>query len=188
MEAKEKAAVSEEKAKVERISHRTSSHEPGHGKDTAERAERAGEAARPRLVDSLKAGGQVESEIVGLVRNAVSDTLQATGSVAAETVEVARTVVSGAIQAGEAVGTDAGRAMKRAVDGIAAGVLDSGGNVGRVLVQGLNGTLVVAGSVGLGTVRIAKDILVGVVGGAKEVLGTALPQERSHARSGPHAA
>lgn len=61
----------------------------------------AGTAVKEGIVGSLKGINAIETEIVNLVRSAVSNALNATGEVASDSVTVTRDVIKGTLQATE---------------------------------------------------------------------------------------
>lgn len=155
MESREKAAAHEEKSRNQKAA---------EGAPAAEAIEEGGEKLRSGVVGGLKAGHEIESEVVGLVSSTLADTVRATGAVVTETVDVARTVLTGTVQATEEVGVS--------------------------LAGAVNGAIDVAGNVGTHAVAAVRDILVGTVTGVKDVLGAALPQSsrRESASGSPHPA
>ncbi len=145
----------------------------------------------------LRAGGALSGEAVNLTRelagNAVSATAEVGSSVTGGAARVARGAIGGVVE----VGSDLGHAASDLVRGTVQGVVSIGGEVGALADRAVNGTLATAnvlargtivtvrdtattaidavGTVGKGVVTTATGLLVGLVGGAKEVLNSALP-------------
>jgi hypothetical protein len=74
---------------------------------------------------------------------------------------------------------------RRAVDGVVEATKEVGGNAGEVAQKAVEGAIEAAGSIGNVAVKAVKDILVGVVGGIKEVASAALPEEKPAPPSTP---
>ena len=83
-----------------------------HGNGGTVRLGKAGSAVHGGMLDIIGDAQRIESELVQLVRTAVSDALHAGGAVATDMTEVARDVTLGAISAVEQVGTGLAMSMK----------------------------------------------------------------------------
>ncbi|MBI5444231.1 MAG: hypothetical protein HY900_23850 [Deltaproteobacteria bacterium] len=76
------------------------------------------------VIGALRAVGDIEAELLGLLRNTVSGTLRSAGAVASEGVGVVQNVLTGAVQATQTVGTEVvGGARNLAAD-LTAGAAD----------------------------------------------------------------
>ena len=84
------------------------SHEETPRTDIKATIGKAGATVKDGLLSGLKGIGEIETQIVTLVRNTVSDTLKATGSVADETVNLTRSLLQGTFKAAAEVGADVG--------------------------------------------------------------------------------
>ena len=102
------------------------------------KTEGAASTVKQGVISSLRGLGEIEAEIVALVRNTVSGVLKNASDIALEATFVVRDVLKGAIGASEQVGTGLVIAVKNVIKGAVMGVGDAGGDVGAVVRQAVS--------------------------------------------------
>ena len=81
------------------------SHEEVAKTSVGETMGKAGTSVKEGIVSGLKGINEIETQMMGLVKDTVSETLKVTGSVVGETLAVTKEVLQGAVKAAEEVGT-----------------------------------------------------------------------------------
>lgn len=153
---------------------------------------------RDTVANSIRATGNVSSDLVTVTRDVVKGAIAATEEVGTgltlSTKSVAKGVIMGvsdvggdiitaasstvraAVQGAADVGADVGLVARRAIDGSIEAASEVGGNVIQVAQSAGNAAIEAAGSIGNTAVSAVREVLLGLVGGVKDVAGAALPR------------
>jgi len=146
----------------------------GGVKEPQERNTEAGQelqsaSSEPQIETQVETSGA--SRAMG---NRVSTALQSVGAVGGDALGITRDVLRDAISATEDVGADLVGGIRHVAKDVVYSVNDVGSDIAAVVKDGAYGALNAVGEVGAHTVTTLTHLLVGVVGGVKQVAGAAV--------------
>jgi hypothetical protein len=161
---------------------------------------------RKSVSDSLRTGGAAAGQLVDVVHDVVIGAIQASEEVGVgltmSTRSVAKGIVMGVhdvngdivtassetlrsiIRHAATIGVDVGMLSRHAVDGVIEATAEIGGDMSQVARQAIEGAIEEAGKISNLTVRVVKEVLIGVAGGFGETIGAALPHGAMHGMEG----
>jgi hypothetical protein len=159
---------------------------------------------RNTVSNTIKASGSVSGEAVNTVRDVVKGAIAATEEVGAGLVLASKSVAKGvvmgvadvggdvikaasetgrtAVRSAADVGGDVALVAKRTVDGVIEAARETGGNAAEVAIAAADGAVEAAGTISKTAVTTVRDVLLGIVGGVKDVASAALPKAPAPSR------
>ena len=130
-----------------------------------------GTAVKDTIVCGLKGIGEIETEMVGLLRQTVSQTLGATGVTVSASLAVVNEIVRGALQATEEAGGGLLVSPKSLTKGVVMGVNDVRGDILTFAHHVVKGTVARAAEGGTDVAVVASQAVRGVIEAVSEAGG-----------------